>query len=98
MSPTDRQAIGVYLASGHLATEAMIAELRELSRPADSGDQVESLVSALEAELESAQKQTRAAQTGDVEAFVPRGTMLPHRRRSSRRRQMSSAAGEGCTF
>ena len=48
----------------------MIAELRELSPRAEFGDQVESLVSALEAELESAQEQTRAAQEGDVDAFV----------------------------
>ena len=69
-SPTELRAVGAYFASGHPATDEMIAELRELSPPAEFGDQVESLVSALEAELESAQEQTRAAQAGDVEAFV----------------------------
>jgi len=69
-SPTDLPAVGNYFASGNRATEEAIAKLRELSPPADIDDEVESLVAALEAELESAQVQTSGAQAGDVEAFI----------------------------
>ena len=69
-SPDDLPAVGEYFATGQPAQEEAIAQLRNLSPSADIADEVESLVSALEAELESAKGQTSAALAGDVEAFV----------------------------
>ena len=97
-SPTDLQAVGAYFASGHPATEAMIAELRELSPPADIENEVESLVSALEAELESAQKQTRAAQAGDVEAFVATLDDAASSQEVVEETADELSGGEGCAF
>ena len=70
----------------------MIAELRELSPPAAIENEVESLVSALEAELRAPRSRHAPHRQVTLKLSSPRWTMLPHRRRSSRRRQMSSAA------
>jgi hypothetical protein len=66
----DLPAVGDYFASAHEAAEEAIAELRHLSPPFNLAADVETLISALEQQLESARVQSSAAQSGDVAAFT----------------------------
>ncbi|MGH3079126.1 MAG: hypothetical protein ACRDPZ_13225 [Gaiellaceae bacterium] len=69
-SQQDLPAVGDYFASGHAAAEEAIANLRQLSPPADIDAEVEALISALDQGLASAKAQASAAQAGDVAAFT----------------------------
>jgi hypothetical protein len=62
--------VGEYFASGHPAAEETIAELRHLSPPSDLAADVETLVSAIERQLENGKTQASAAKAGDVAAFT----------------------------
>ena len=77
----DLRAVGDYFASGQPAQEKAIAELRALSPPADVADEVESLVSALESELESARCRHGPRRRVTSRRSSPPWTMLPRRRR-----------------
>jgi hypothetical protein len=69
-SPEDLPTVGDYFAAGHPAAESALAELRELSPPADLDAEVAALISALEQALEGSKAQAAAAQAGDAAAFT----------------------------
>jgi hypothetical protein len=69
-SQQDLPAVGDYFASGHAAAEEAIANLRQLSPPADVDAEVEALISALDQRLAGAKAQSSAAQAGDIAAFT----------------------------
>lgn len=69
-SPGDLPAVGDYFAAGHPAAEETIAELRHLSPPSSLAADVETLVSAVERQLENGKTQASAARIGDVAAFT----------------------------
>jgi hypothetical protein len=69
-SPGDLPTVGDYFAAGHPAAEQTIAELRHLSPPSSLAADVETLVSAVERQLENGETQASAARIGDVAAFT----------------------------
>jgi hypothetical protein len=83
---------GEYLAAGQPAQEEAIAQLRDLSPPADIEADVESLVSALEADSKAPRSRQAPHRQVTLKRSSPPWTMRPRRRRSWRTRQMSSAA------
>jgi len=97
-SPEELRAVGDYFASGQPAHEKAVADLRELSPPADIETKVESLVSALEAELASAKVQTRAAQAGEVEAFVATLDDAASAQKVVEKAADELGGGESCAF
>lgn len=94
----DLRAVGDYFASGQPAQEKAIAELRALSPPADVADEVESFVSALESEFESARVQTRAAQAGDVAAFIATLDDAASSQEAVKEATDELGGGESCAF
>jgi hypothetical protein len=96
-SADDLPAVGEYFASGESAAEEAIADVRELSAPADVEAEVDALVTALEQQLESAKVQAAAARGSDVAAFT--ATLEDA---SSSQEDVQDAAddlgAEGCAF
>jgi hypothetical protein len=69
-SADDLPAVGDYLTKSTAAGETALTSLRELDPPDEARSDLDDLVGAFEAQLESASRQTRAALDGDVAGFT----------------------------
>lgn len=63
------QVVGRWFESGQPAAAEAIASMRALSLPSEIVSESETLISALEVQLEGARTQSTAAVAGDIEAF-----------------------------
>lgn len=66
----DLPVVGTYLAKANAAGETALTELRKLDPPDGARGELDDLVAAIEVQLESASRQTRAALATDVAGFT----------------------------
>ena len=69
-SAEDLPAVGAYFEKANAAEETALTSLRKLDAPDEARSELDDLIAAIEVQLESASRQTRAALATDVAGFV----------------------------